>query len=110
MKTKLDKIIKIQKRNIVTNENNVEEEKWEDYFKAFASVNNLFGKEYWEAAAVQSETTVDFLLLYTSKIKEMNTTDYRIVFNKKNYDIIPPIDNVKYENRLVKLRGKMHER
>lgn len=109
MNVKLDKIIKIQKRIFEDNGNGVDQEKWEDFLKLFASANNLYGREYWQAAAVQAETTVQFITLYTPKFKEVNIKNFRIVFNDTIYDIIPPIDNIKYENRYVKLRGKLHE-
>lgn len=47
--------ITFQKLTTTTNENGFEVEAWEDYKTVWAAVSNLYGKEYFEAAAVQRE-------------------------------------------------------
>ena len=69
-------------------------------------MNNLSGKEYWEAAQVNAQKDVFFLIRYCSEVAEMDTEHYRIVFRGQVYNITF-LDNVKYQNRTVKLRASL---
>ena len=57
--------ITIQKFTTVVNENGFEDEAWQDYKTVWASVSNLSGREYYQAAAVQAEKTVKLLIRYS---------------------------------------------
>ena len=41
-------------------------ENWEPYKKMYAYMNGLSGKEYWEAATLNAENTVDFVCRWKS--------------------------------------------
>lgn len=99
----LDKRITIQKYTTVTSENNFDEEKWIYYKSVWASINNLFGKEFYAAKAVQSENTVEFLIRYSKDLEVLDSKVYRIFWNEKIYNITF-IDNIKYENRWLKIK------
>lgn len=106
-KIKLDKIIYIEildEDNPVVTENNFEIPNWKPKHKLFCSSNNLFGKEYWSAKAVQSEKTTVFTVRYSKTIENLDTEKSRIIFNDKPYDI-QFIDNVKYENKWIKIKA-----
>lgn len=79
---------------------------WMDHYTCSAYVNNLSGKEYWEAAQVNAQKDVFFLIRYCSEVAEMDTEHYRIVFRGQVYNITF-LDNVKYQNRTVKLRASL---
>lgn len=83
-------------------------EVWSEYYKCYAYVNNLYGNEYWMASQVQSEETVVFTTRYHKKINEMNTKEYRLIHRNKIYNI-KFIDNVRYENDIVRIRAKAKE-
>lgn len=92
--------ITIQQFTTTVNENGFEVEDWTNYKTIWASISNLHGREYFQAAAVQAEKTVKFTVRYNQNIN----TDMRIVFNSKNYDI-KFIDNIKYENKFMEIQG-----
>lgn len=92
--------ITFQKFTTVVNENGFETEVWEDYKTVWASVSNLTGREYYEAAAVQREETVKFTIRYLTGL----TTDMRILFQDKQYNITS-IDNIKYENKYIEIKA-----
>ena len=108
MALKLDKIIQIEMYSTVQNENGFDEEHWKPFKKAFASINNLYGKEFWNAKAVQSEKTVEFTLRYDKHLEILDSKNYRILYNKKVYDI-QFIDNKKYENTWLKIKAICNE-
>ncbi len=96
--------IKIQKYAKGFDEIGNPQNEWVDYKSDYAYVNGLSGKEYWEAKAVQSESTVVFSMRFKPFYNGMNTQDYRLVFNSQIYNITN-IDNVKFENKIIKIKG-----
>ena len=82
---------------------------WEDYFSCSACVNNLSGKEYWEAAQVSAQKDIYFIIRYCSEVSGIDTEHYRILFRGQIYDITF-IDNVRYQNKTLKLRASLAKR
>ena len=78
---------------------------WAEYWAGFAYVNNLSGAEYWAAAQVKAEETVQFILRYTKMLDVLNSTGYRIRFRGDSYNI-ESVDNVRYRNETVKIRAR----
>lgn len=77
----------------------------EDYLtiqKAWADVNDLSGKEYWDSKQVISEKVTTFYTRYFRNID----VDCFILFNKQRYEIIE-INNIKYLNKELKIKAKM---
>lgn len=96
--------IVIEKLNIVTTENNFDTEEWVDFATLWSSINNLYGREFWAAKAINKEDTVVFTVRYSKKISVINKENYRIKFKDKIFNIIF-IDNVKYENKFIKIKA-----
>ena len=92
--------ITIQKFTIGVNENGFETEDWQDYKTVWASVSNLTGKEYYQAAAIQAEKTVKFKVRYFEDID----TSMRIVFKDSKYNI-NSIDNREYTNKYLEIKA-----
>lgn len=63
-------------------------ETWDELFKVWANYEAISGKEYFQAAAVQAEQQVRFTMRYRAEI----TTDKRIRFDGKDYEIKAVID------------------
>lgn len=82
---------------------------WMDHYTCSAYVNNLSGKEYWEAAQVNAQKEIYFLIRHCSEIAGMDTEHYRILFRGQVYNITF-LDNVKYQNKIVKLRASLEKR
>jgi SPP1 family predicted phage head-tail adaptor len=101
--------IKIQKSTLTKDKNGNQVLKWEDYYTCASYVNNLSGKEYWEAAQVNAENEIFFIIRYSSEVKAMDTEHYRIEFRGQLYNITF-IDNVQYRNRTLKLRASLVKR
>lgn len=95
--------ILIQKSTDGKDENGNHVLMWNDYFSCAAYANNLSGEEYWEAARVNSQTDMYFMVRYCSELSEMDTENYRIVFRGEIYNITF-IDNIQYRNRQLKIR------
>jgi len=100
----LNKRITIQKLTTTTNENGLEEELWQDYKTVWAYINNLFGKEYWSAKALNSEKTIEFTIRYSKSLEGLDTKKNRIKWKGKIYNITF-IDNAQYSNTYLKIKG-----
>ncbi|HAR85884.1 MAG TPA: head-tail adaptor protein [Clostridium sp.] len=77
---------------------------WVDYKTVWASINNLFGKEYWSAKACNAENTFNIVIRYSKDLESINTKNYRIKWGDRLFDITS-IDNVQYANEILKIRA-----
>ena len=75
------------------NENGFEVSAWKDYRTVWAKVVNLSGKEYFEAATINKEKTVKFIIRFMKDIDESMI----INFAGRKYNITD-INNIRYEN------------
>lgn len=92
--------ITFQRLTSVVNENGFETEAWQDYKTVWASVSNLSGREYYQAAAIQAEKTVKFLIRHIESVD----TSMRILFKDKQYNITS-IDNMKYVSKHFEIKA-----
>lgn len=92
--------IVIQKYENAVNDNGFEEEAWQDFKTVWAAITNLYGREYFEAAAVKAENTVKFTIRYVPSIE----ATMRILFKGKQYNITS-IDNIKYANKFIEIKA-----
>ncbi|WP_139904004.1 phage head closure protein [Clostridium thermarum] len=92
--------ISVRKPVVEVSENGFEVEAYETYKTLWAKVANLHGKEYFEAAAIQKEKTVKFIVRAIKSIDE----NMKIEFNGKLYNITF-IDNIKYENKYMEIKA-----
>lgn len=99
----LDKRITIQKYTTTQNKNGFDIEAWKDYKTVWASMNNLWGKEFYAAKAVQAENTVEFVVRYSKDLENINSKEYRIFWNNRAFNITF-IDNIQYKNIWLKIK------
>jgi len=95
--------ITLQKKVDVTDADGFTTQQWQDVATVWAAVENLHGREYWEAAAVQAENTVKFTIRYRPDIDQT----MRIVFCGQIYEITA-IDNIKYRNEYLEIKAVAH--
>lgn len=100
----MNKRITLQKYGTYKDANGFSHNGWGDCVKLWAGVNNLFGKEYWEAKQCNMENTVVFTVRYSSYISALDTKRYRILWQGKIYNITG-IDNMRYENNFVNIKA-----
>lgn len=100
----LNRKITIQKLTIVTSPNGFDEEKWIDWKTLWSSKNNLSGKEYYAAKTVNEEKTVKFEVRYHKDLEELNSTEYRVMHDNKEYNITF-IDNFMYRNEWLVIKA-----
>ena len=101
---KLNKRIAFEKHTAEQNENGFDVMNWKLYKTVWASVNNLFGKEFYAAKAVNAENTVEFITRYSKNLENIDTKEYRIIWNCRIFDITF-IDNIQYENKWLKIKA-----
>jgi len=79
--------IVVQKRTITEDEIGNQIETWQDWKTLKAEKNGLWGQEYYAAKVVNEESTVVFTVRHVTFTDEINTYDYRIMFEGTPYDI-----------------------
>lgn len=79
----MNKKIKIQTFTTIQNDNGFDEETWVDFKQVWCAINNLNGREFWAAKAVQAEATVNFIIRYADFVKNLDTKKYRIINGKR---------------------------
>lgn len=81
---------------------------WTNFKTIYAQINNLYGDEYWKAAAHNQENMVVFIIRWTAELDKLINnkmlTEYRILYKDIPYEIIS-FDNIKYQNKLVKIKA-----
>ena len=81
---------------------------WEKFREIYAYVNGLSGNEYWEAAVVHAEKTLDIVTRWKPFFKDMNSKNYRVIFENEVYNIVS-IDNIQFKNNTVKMRVQKND-
>lgn len=101
--------IVIQQNRMRMDKDGNQRNEWEDYFTCWAYANNLSGKEYWEAAQVNQEESLLFLVRYCKELKDLDSTKYRILFRGDIYNITM-VDFMQFQNKVIKLRAEKMKR
>ena len=101
--------IVIQKNRMRKDKDGNQRNEWEDYFTCWTYANNLSGKEYWEAAQVNQEESLFFLVRYCKELKDLDSTKYRILFRGDIYNITL-VDFMQFQNKVIKLRAERVKR
>lgn len=78
---------------------------WETIFRPWSSVNSIGGKEYYKAAQTNSQNDMIFKIRYTKKISGYKTSEIRIVYNSKIYNI-KHIDDYMEQHRELVIRAE----
>ena len=109
----LNKRITLQKFTTIINENGFNEDTWPDIATMWSKVSNLFGREYFAAAAVQAERTVKFTIRYLKELDQninlegTNTTKaFRIKYGNLFYNLTF-IDDIKSEHKLMEIKAML---
>jgi SPP1 family predicted phage head-tail adaptor len=103
---RLDRIISIQHQIPTTDAKGHPTKAWQEYAKTWAGVRGLSGREYYAAAAIQSESDVIYIVRYDSITCKI-TADMQIVDNSVIYKIkSPPVDK-DGTRKWLEIRAKM---
>ena len=94
----------LQKRSVVKDELQQQKEEWVDWRDVWGETQTLWGSEYYAAKAVNEENTIEFVIRKAPFLSEMNTLDYRVLWNGKSYDI-RQIDEMSDESPWIKIKA-----
>lgn len=98
----LNRRITIQRQQSYEDEDGIAKETWQDKYYIWAGVNNLYGKEYWEAKRYEAENAVTFTVRFAA-CPDLKVSD-RVLFDGRIYNI-NSIDNVLYKNEILKIKA-----
>ena len=95
--------IVLQKKGLVENEIGDLIEDWADWKTLRAERSDLYGRDFYVAAAVGQEQTVIFTVKYVDFLDEVNTVGYRLKYEGKVYDI-KQVDHLQDDGMFVKIK------
>lgn len=95
--------ITISKNKVTVSESGFTAEEKIPIFNVWASVSQLHGREFFQAAAIQAEHTVKFTVRYFKSLDEIDTS-MTILFKGKNYNIVA-IDNIKHADEVIEIKA-----
>lgn len=101
---KLNQRIMIQHKTVTADEIGNQTVEWADFHSCWAAVKGVSGREYWQAREQHEENTVNFKIRYCRKLKELGTTDFRIKFGDRLYDITSA-DNIQFADSLINIKA-----
>lgn len=100
---RLNKRITLQKYTPAEGEWGNTTSDWKDWTSMWASINSLFGREFWEAKQVNLENTINITIRYQKILKDLDIRENRVKWDGKIYNITF-IDNPRFENKYLTLK------
>lgn len=102
---------KIEIQSLIETEDDIGNQirNWQTILRPWAEVNCTGGKEYYAAAQVNSENDMIFKIRYSKIIADKLTSDVRILYSGKIYDI-KHIDDFMEQHREFVIRARQLNR
>lgn len=96
---------KITIRKMTTYQDEWENQKrdWVDWRTLWAERSSLWGQEYYQAKTVNESNTVEFTVRHVAFLEEVDTVNYQIVFDGREYDITH-IDHLSDDGMWIKFK------
>ena len=78
---------------------------WATYYSCFAGISAESGSESEKVGQTICEETITFKVRLCNLLKDLNTTNFRIVYNKQIYNI-QNIDHLSFKQNFIKIKCK----
>lgn len=99
----LNRKITIQNKSVEIDEIGNHKSIWSDYLETSAYISfQGKGEEVFLGMEID-KSDISFTVRFQKKLKDINTSEYRILFDQEKYNIIS-IDFMNYKNRFIKFR------
>ena len=106
---KLRSRITIQHSEVVTDAIGNHTNVWVDYWSCAAHANLASGKEYGAAGLTLGSDTLVFEVRWCERLRELNSTKFRILFGGNIYNITC-VDDVQFRHEKLKLTAQRERR
>lgn len=94
----------IQKKTDTTDNEGYTTTDWFDFKTLWCKANGISGKEFFANMSEKYENVVTFTVRYSKSICDIDTLNYRILFQGKIYNIVS-IDNFEFRNQTIAFRS-----
>lgn len=105
----LNKKIIIQNKVVRVDKIGNHKSDWSDYLKTNAYISYQGKGEEVFLGMEQDRSDISFTVRFQNRLKNINTSEYRIILEDSLYNIIS-IDFMNYKNKFIKFRCKQVER
>jgi len=107
--SKLRSRITIQRSEVATDAIGNHLSVWVDYWSCAAYANLASGKEYGAAGQTLDSDTLVFEVRWCERLRELNSTKFRILFGGNIYNITC-VDDVQFRHEKLKLTAQRERR
>lgn len=98
----------LQEQSATQNDKGDSSVEWVTIYAGYARVSNLGSREYWQAAAVNAESTLKLFCRYHPALDMADTRSVRLLWRGKQLDI-KSIDNTNFQNDQVVIKAVMRD-
>ena len=95
--------ITLQKNETVVDSIGNHKNVWADYYSCYATVSGEGGSEKSVEGLIVDDSDISFTIRFCSKVKDLDSTKYRVVFNDEKYNIAS-IDHMNFKKKCIKLK------
>lgn len=95
--------ITIQKNTVIVDRNKNHMNTWVDYFSCFSYASTYQYDKEEGRPVILEERTIIFNVRWCSELKDINSTQYRIIFHGSVYNITN-VDMMNYQRKTIKIR------
>lgn len=85
----------------ISDEIGSQSQEWTTVFRTWASINGIGGREYYNARQTNSENDMTFRVRYSRKIADYLTSEIRIIYNGRIFDVKHIDDYMEQHRELV---------
>ena len=107
--SKLRSHITIQQAVVQTDAIGNHSNAWEDFWSCAAYANLASGKEYGAAGQTLGSDTLVFEIRWCERLRDLDSTNYRILFGGNIYNIVT-VDDVQFRHEKLKLTAQRERR
>ena len=105
---KLNERITIEKSTVVTDKVGNHRNTWEEYFTCFAYASTYESQEE-DGEVTAEQKSVVFTVRWCSKVRQLTSTGYRVMFRGELYDILS-VDPMNYGKKTIKIHCRLQRR
>ena len=98
--------ITIQKNVVVIDRYHNHKNTWSDYYSCYTYASTYQYDKEESDATTNPEQTINFVIRYSSEVKDIDSTHYRIIFHGAIYNIIS-VDHMNYQRRTIRVKAKL---
>lgn len=106
---KLNEKITIQQNAVTVDKYGNHKKSWTDYFTCRCYANTYIKEENESGVVTEDERSITFEVRFCSELRDITSTNYRVVFHGEIYDI-ESVDMMNWQRKKIRLKCRKEAR